>query len=147
MAGTVCCVRNSLLCDLGEGGRTAAGAGARKGGEGGSGGGCWGVELSGEGDFSGGRCGEAVQRSSGEGVVAGITGAGGGRSYDGLARGDDCSSQAGHGAVMRAVAAATGRQTGVVVSQGSGQGAEQEEEQEQNGSATPHMEFSVQEVP
>jgi hypothetical protein len=48
---------------------------------------------------------------------------------------------------MRAVAAATGRQTGVVVSQGSGQGAEQEEEQEQNGSATPHMEFSVQEVP
>jgi hypothetical protein len=46
---------------------------------------------------------------------------------------------------MRAVAAATGRQTGVVVSQGSGQGAEQEDGKQQNGSATPHMEHSLQE--
>jgi len=46
---------------------------------------------------------------------------------------------------MCAVAAAAGRQTGVVVSKSCRQRAEQEKRQEQNGNAAPHMELSVQE--
>jgi hypothetical protein len=52
--------------------------------------------------------------------------------------------------MMRAVAAAAGRQAGVVVSQGRGQRAEQEEgdeeSREQNGNAAPHVELSLQEA-
>jgi hypothetical protein len=48
--------------------------------------------------------------------------------------------------MMGTVAAAAGREAGIVVSESCGEGAEQEDGQEQNGSAAPHMELSVQEA-
>jgi len=143
---TACWCAEFLICDLGECGRGAAGAGARGGSASGSVGGCRRVEYSGEGKFGGGRGSQAVERRGGQRVVAWVAGAGGGSGNDGLAGGEDGGPDAGHGAVMRAVAAAAGRQAGVIVSQGRGQRAEQEEEQEQNGSATPHVELSLQEA-
>jgi len=143
--GTACLCAGFLFCDLCEGRRGAAGAGARCGDAGGGSSDCGGMGRGAEGERGGGCGSKTLERRSGERVVAGIAGAGGRSGNDGLAGGEDCSSEAGHGAVMCAVAAAACRQAGFVVSQCCGQRTEQEDNQEQNGSATPHMELSVQE--
>ncbi len=116
---------------LGEGGRGSAGAGACGGGAGGSVGGCWGVEYGGEGEWGNEQRREAVNWRGCQRVVAGIVGAGGGCGNDRLSRGDDRRTEACHGAVVRAIAAAAGGQARVIISQRSGQGAEEEDEHEQ----------------
>ena len=67
--------------------------------------------------FGGGCGGDAVKRRGCQGVFAGIAGAGRGSGNDGLAGGEDRSSEAAHGAMMRTIAAAAGGQAGFVVSQ------------------------------
>jgi hypothetical protein len=109
--------------------RGAAGAGARGGNAGGGSSDCGGEGRGAEDERGGGCRGKSVKRSSGQRVVAGIAGTGGGSSCDGLAGGKDRSSEAAHGAVMCAVAAAAGRQTGFAVSQRCGQWTEQEDDQ------------------
>ena len=124
------------------GGRTEAGVGAEAAGE------CGGtvrhgkMGLRAEGGQSGGGLREGLRGREGGGVAVRIERAVRGSREEGFALGRLQHARnhgVGHGAVVGAVSAAAGRQTGVVGLERGREGAKREEEDEDEGKRAPHL--------